>query len=169
MSFVKSADDIVALRKLIQQKSKDIPIIAKIEKHEAVDHLESIVKTADAIMVARGDLGVEIPLEQIPSVQKRIISLANQYCRPVITATQMLRSMVDSYRPTRAEVTDVANAIFDGSDAVMLSEETAKGQYPVESVLMLSKIAGEIDPGLKVKIFTEQCAYQTASLQFLMR
>ena len=84
---------------------------------------------------------MEIPLEQIPSVQKRIISLANQYCRPVITATQMLRSMVDSYRPTRAEVTDVANAIFDGSDAVMLSEETAKGQYPVESVLMLSKIA----------------------------
>ncbi|MCR4320533.1 MAG: pyruvate kinase, partial [Candidatus Brocadiaceae bacterium] len=145
------AEDIIELRKLIQQKGKDIPIIAKIEKHEAVDHLESIVKTADAIMVARGDLGVEIPLEQIPSVQKRIISLANQYCRPVITATQMLRSMVDSYRPTRAEVTDVANAIFDGSDAVMLSEETAKGQYPVESVLMLSKIAGEIDPGLKLK------------------
>ncbi|HEY4482447.1 MAG TPA: pyruvate kinase [Candidatus Brocadiaceae bacterium] len=151
LSFVKSAEDIIELRKLIQQKGKDIPIIAKIEKHEAVDNLESIVKTADAIMVARGDLGVEIPLEQIPSVQKRIISLANQYSRPVITATQMLRSMVDSYRPTRAEVTDVANAIFDGSDAVMLSEETAKGQYPVESVLMLSKISGEIDPGLKVK------------------
>ena len=90
------------MRKLIQQKGKDIPIIAKIEKHEAVDHLESIVKTADAIMVARGDLGVEIPLEQIPSVQKRIISLANQYCRPVITATQMLGSMVHSCRPTRA-------------------------------------------------------------------
>ncbi|MFN3532289.1 MAG: pyruvate kinase [Candidatus Brocadia sp.] len=148
LSFVKNADDILQLKELVHQKNKDIPVIAKIEKHEALDHLEDIIKTADAIMVARGDLGVEIPLERIPLVQKRIIRIANSYCKPVITATQMLESMVNNYRPTRAEVTDVANAIFDGSDAVMLSEETAKGRYPLESVRMLSKIAREVEPGL---------------------
>lgn len=148
LSFVKNVDDILQLKELIRQKNKDIPVIAKIEKHEALDHLEDIINAADAIMVARGDLGVEIPLERIPLVQKKIIRIANRYCKPVITATQMLESMVNSYRPTRAEVTDVANAIIDGSDAVMLSEETAKGRYPVESVRMLSKIAGEVEPGL---------------------
>lgn len=148
LSFVKNVDDILQLKELIRQKNKDIPIIAKIEKHEALDHLEAIIKTADAIMVARGDLGVEIPLERIPLVQKKIIRIANSYCKPVITATQMLESMVNNYRPTRAEVTDVANAIFDGSDAVMLSEETAKGLHPLESVLMLSKIAREVEPDL---------------------
>lgn len=151
LSFVKNADDVLQLRKLIQQKNKDIPIIAKIEKHEALDNLEDIIKAADAIMVARGDLGVEIPLERIPIVQKNIIHFANSYCKPVITATQMLESMVNHYRPTRAEVTDVANAIFDGSDAVMLSEETAKGRYPVESVQILSKITRETEPHLARK------------------
>lgn len=151
LSFVKNADDVLQLRKLIQQKNKDIPIIAKIEKHEALDNLEDIIKAADAIMVARGDLGVEIPLERIPIVQKNIIHVANSYCKPVITATQMLESMVNHYRPTRAEVTDVANAIFDGSDAVMLSEETAKGRYPVESVQILSKITRETEPHLARK------------------
>lgn len=148
LSFVKTAEDIMELRDLIQKKGKSIPIIAKIEKHEAVNNIEKIVNTADAIMVARGDLGVEIPLERVPSVQKMIIRLANKYCKPVITATQMLGSMVNNYRPTRAEVTDVANAIFDGSDAVMLSEETAKGRYPVAAVRMLTKIAKEVEPGL---------------------
>jgi len=148
MSFVKTAEDIAGLRDLIRKRGKTIPIIAKIEKHEAVDNIEKIVNAADAIMVARGDLGVEIPLERVPSVQKMIIKLANKYSKPVITATQMLGSMVNNYRPTRAEVTDVANAIFDGSDAVMLSEETAKGRYPVEAVRMLTKIAEETEPGL---------------------
>ena len=151
LSFVKNADDILQLKELLHQKNKDIPIIAKVEKHEALDHLEDIITTADAIMVARGDLGVEIPLERIPLVQKKIIRIANSYCKPVITATQMLESMVNNYRPTRAEVTDVANAIFDGSDAVMLSEETAKGHYPIESVRVLSKIAREVEPGLVKK------------------
>ncbi|HHT9130723.1 MAG TPA: pyruvate kinase, partial [Candidatus Brocadiaceae bacterium] len=148
LSFVKNVDDILELKELIQQKNKDIPVIAKIEKHEALNNLEDIIKTADAIMVARGDLGVEIPLERVPLAQKKIIHIANSYCKPVITATQMLESMVNNYRPTRAEVTDVANAIFDGSDAVMLSEETARGRYPVEAVRMLSKIAREIEPHL---------------------
>ncbi|MDN3510278.1 MAG: pyruvate kinase [Candidatus Jettenia sp. CY-1] len=148
LSFVKNKDDILELKEIIREKNKDIPVIAKIEKHEALNNLEDIIKTADAIMVARGDLGVEIPLEQVPLAQKKIIHLANSYCKPVITATQMLGSMVTNYRPTRAEVTDVANAIFDGSDAVMLSEETAKGQYPIASVIMLSKIANEIEPAL---------------------
>lgn len=151
LSFVKNVDDVLQLKKLIQQKNKDIPVIAKIEKHEALNDLENIIKTADAIMVARGDLGVEIPLERIPIVQKKIIRLANTFCKPVITATQMLESMVHNYRPTRAEVTDVANAIFDGTDAVMLSEETAKGRYPVEAVHMLSKIAREVEPCLSRK------------------
>ncbi len=147
LSFVRNVDDILQLKDIIHQKNKDTPVIAKIEKHEAVEHLEDIIKAADAIMVARGDLGVEIPLEKIPIVQKKIIHIANRYGKPVITATQMLASMVHNYRPTRAEVTDVANAILDGTDAVMLSEETAKGRYPVESVRMLSKIAREIEPG----------------------
>ncbi|MDE2216860.1 MAG: pyruvate kinase [Planctomycetota bacterium] len=148
LSFVKNVDDVLQLKELLRQKNKDIPIIAKIEKREALNNLEAIIKTADAIMVARGDLGVEIPLESVPLAQKKIIHIANSYCKPVITATQMLASMVNNYRPTRAEVTDVANAILDGSDAVMLSEETAKGRYPLESVRMLSKIAGETEPSL---------------------
>ncbi|MCF6157666.1 MAG: pyruvate kinase [wastewater metagenome] len=148
LSFVKNVDDVLELKELLRKKNKNIPVIAKIEKHEAVNNLEDIIKVADAIMVARGDLGVEIPLERVPLVQKRIIHIANCYCRPVITATQMLSSMVRNYRPTRAEISDVANAIFDGSDAVMLSEETAKGRYPVASVLMLSRVAKEIEPNV---------------------
>ena len=114
LSFVKNADDVLQLKELLQQKNKDIPIIAKIEKHEALSQLEDIIKTADAIMVARGDLGVEIPLEQIPLVQKRIIHLANRYCKPVITATQMLESMVNNYRPTPKSplATIMASAVF---------------------------------------------------------
>ncbi len=140
LSFVKSPEDIERVKKLITRKGAGTPVIAKVEKHEAVHKIDRIIEVADGIMVARGDLGVEIPLEEVPLVQKMLIEKANKAGKPVITATQMLRSMVDSPRPTRAEATDVANAVMDGTDAVMLSEETAIGQYPVVSVAILSRI-----------------------------
>ncbi len=141
VSFVRSADDIAAVRAALNDHGSTVPIIAKIEKHEAVENLTEIIEAVDGVMVARGDLGVEIPLETVPLVQKRIIAEANHAAKPVITATQMLKSMEGSPRPTRAEVTDVANAVLDGTDAVMLSEETAIGAYPVESVETLQRIA----------------------------
>lgn len=141
LSFVKEAQDIYLARGVLQVKGSDVPIIAKIEKHEALENIDSILNAADGIMVARGDLGVESPLERIPQVQKMLIRKANALGKPVITATQMLRSMVSSPRPTRAEATDVANAILDGSDAVMLSEETAVGRYPAEAVRFMASIA----------------------------
>jgi len=145
VSFVRSAADIETARELCREKDARIPIIAKIEKHEAVRNLDEIIEAADGVMVARGDLGVEIDIQQVPIVQKRIISRANQAGKPVITATQMLRSMVDSQRPTRAEVTDVANAILDGSDAIMLSEESAVGKFPVKAVSTMAGIALEAE------------------------
>src|SRR5215831_18760871 len=141
LSFVRSASDILACKKVIKDHGGNVPIIAKIEKHEAVDNIDSIVAESQAVMVARGDLGVEIDLEKVPLVQKTIISKCNALGKPVITATQMLQRMVDNPRPTRAEATDVANAILDGTDAVMLSEETAAGKYPSESVIMMDRIA----------------------------
>ncbi len=141
LSFVRTAAEVREVRELIMKSGKDPWIIAKIEKHEAVTNIDEILEAADGIMVARGDLGVEIPIEDIPRVQKMIISKANEAAKPVITATQMLKSMVDNPRPTRAEVTDVANAILDGSDAVMLSEETAVGKYAAETVAMMERIA----------------------------
>ncbi len=141
MSFVRNAEDLLQARQLCEQLGRKIPLIAKIEKHEALGNLDEILDTADGLMVARGDLGVEIPIEKVPIVQKEIIKKANMAGKPVITATQMLRSMVDSPRPTRAEVTDVANAIMDGTDAVMLSEETAVGKYPVKAVEMMRRVA----------------------------
>lgn len=145
MSFVRSAGDIATVRRHMKRCGGSAPVIAKIEKHEALEALDAIVEAADGLMVARGDLGVETPLEKIPRVQKDLIRRSREAGKPVITATQMLRSMVDSPRPTRAEVTDVANAILDGTDAVMLSEETAVGKYPVESVAMMARIAREAE------------------------
>ncbi len=141
LSFVRSAQDIGELKALISEADAQVPVIAKLEKPEAIAELEQIVTNADAIMVARGDLGVEMPLEEVPILQKRIINLCSRLRKPVITATQMLDSMRTNPRPTRAETSDVANAILDGTDAVMLSGETAIGSYPVESVAMMRRIA----------------------------
>jgi len=141
LSFVRTVYDIQELRDLMIHKPRQIPIIAKIEKSEAIDNLIAIRDAADGLMVARGDLGIEMPPQELPLLQKRIIAACNEIGKPVITATQMLQSMVEHPRPTRAEASDVANAILDGTDAVMLSGETATGKYPVESVLMMKQIA----------------------------
>jgi pyruvate kinase len=140
LSFVRKADDIHELRKFIQSKGKDTAIIAKIEKPEALVQLEEIIKVADGIMIARGDLGVELPFSQVPTVQKRIVQLCIEQGKPVIIATQMLESMIQNFRPTRAEANDVANAVTDGADALMLSGETSIGQYPFEAVKSMHEI-----------------------------
>jgi pyruvate kinase len=144
-SFVRSADDVRQLKQLLRRLGYDTPVVAKIEKPEALAQLEEILRVADGVMVARGDLGVEMNPEQVPVAQKRIIALANDRRKPVITATQMLESMIQNPRPTRAEASDVANAIFDGTDAVMLSGETASGRYPREAVTMMAKIVREAE------------------------
>jgi pyruvate kinase len=141
LSYVRSDRDVLEAREFMRDQGAEVPIIAKIEKHEALGNLEEILAAADGLMVARGDLGVEVPLERVPLLQKQIIAAANRAGKPVITATQMLLSMVDHARPSRAEATDVANAILDGTDAVMLSEETAAGHYPVEAVKFLDQVS----------------------------
>ncbi len=145
LSFVRNPDDIREIKDLIAAAGKSIPVIAKIEKHEAIEQMEEILSLCDGVMVARGDLGVELPAEDVPMLQKRLIATANRLGIPVITATQMLDSMVNSPRPTRAEISDVANAILDGTDAVMLSNEAAVGNYPVEAVATMARIAARID------------------------
>jgi pyruvate kinase len=140
VSFVRHAEDVVLAKNLIRRAGFDTPVIAKLEKPEAIENLDAILRVADGVMVARGDLGVEMNPERVPVVQKMIIARAREARRPVITATQMLESMTQNPRPTRAEASDVANAIFDGSDAVMLSAETASGNYPVEAVSMMARI-----------------------------
>jgi pyruvate kinase len=140
VSFVQTADDVRYVKSRIAALGYDAWVIAKLEKPQAIDHLDSILEASDAIMVARGDLGVEVPPEKVPAIQKHIIRRANEYLKPVITATQMLESMIENPRPTRAEASDVANAIYDGTDAVMLSAESAAGKYPVESIVMMNKI-----------------------------
>lgn len=146
LSFVRKAEDIRALKELLAEKGADIPVLAKIEKPQAITNLDAIVQECDALMVARGDLGVEMSPEKVPLLQKRIIRLCNQKGIPVITATQMLESMIHNLRPTRAEASDVANAIIDGTDAVMLSGESAVGDFPVEAVKMLVRIATDVEP-----------------------
>jgi len=140
LSFVRSPEDILELRRWLARAGREIPVVAKLEKPQAIDRLEEILNVADAVMVARGDLGVELPPESVPVMQKRIIARANALKVPVIVATQMLESMTEHSRPTRAEASDVANAIFDGADALMLSTETATGRYPVEAVRMMARI-----------------------------
>ncbi|MBA3754414.1 MAG: pyruvate kinase [Nitrospira sp.] len=149
LSFVRGVEDIIAAKRLIADCGGDVPVIAKIERQEAVTELEAILAHADGVMVARGDLGVELGPEAVPVLQKRIIATANRHRRLVITATQMLESMTQHMRPTRAEASDVANAVFDGTDAVMLSAETAVGQYPIEVVQVMDRIvrAAEVETG----------------------
>jgi pyruvate kinase len=160
-SFVESAADMVAVREAASAMGYNPLLIAKIERATALKHIDELLAAADGIMVARGDLGVEIPIEQIAVVQKQLILSANRAGKPVITATQMLESMMDNRRPTRAEATDVANAVLDGTDCVMLSEESAMGKYPVEAVAMLAKIAAATEPhrsrqGIKEALLDDQ-------------
>src|SRR5213082_1931072 len=145
VSFVRRAEDVLLAKQLIRRAGRDTPVIAELEKPEAIENLDAILQSADGVMVARGDLGVEMNPERVPVVQKTIIARAREFRRPVITATQMLESMTENPRPTRAEASDVANAIFDGSDAVMLSAETASGKYPREAVAIMGRIVVEAE------------------------
>jgi pyruvate kinase len=148
LSFVRSAADVLEAKKIIAAHKKDVPVIAKLEKPQALDQLEAILEACDGVMVARGDLGVEMPPEKVPVIQKHVIRRATEWRKPVIIATQMLESMIENPRPTRAEASDVANAIFDGTDAVMLSAETASGRYPNEAVCMMAKIVVEAESNM---------------------
>jgi pyruvate kinase len=159
ISFVQKAEDIKTARKIAASHNKEIFAIAKIEKREAVEDLPRIVKESDGVMVARGDLGVELNIERVPIIQKKIVHESNRMGKPVITATQILESMVSSPTPTRAEVTDIANAIIDGSDALMLAEETAIGSYPVESIHVLKKVALETERFLPREIASTRRAW----------
>jgi len=173
-SFVRKADDVREIRRVLDKNGgSDIHIIAKIENQEGINNIDEIIDVADGIMIARGDLGVEIPVQEVPLVQKQIISKCNIAGKPVITATQMLDSMIRNPRPTRAEATDVANAIFDGTDAIMLSGETAAGKYPVEAATMMAKIAEKADIAaleagkqrqITVKSITDAISHATCSI-----
>ena len=145
LSFVRSAADVEDVRRIMREEGVSLPIIAKIEKPEAIDNLEEVIQAFDAFMVARGDLGVECPLEDVPFLQKRVIDKARRNAKPVIVATQMLESMIDNPRPTRAEASDVANAVLDGADAVMLSGETSVGEYPIETVETMARIVASTE------------------------
>jgi pyruvate kinase len=148
LSFVRSADDIRMAKDLMRHFGRSVPLVAKLEKPQAIEHLEEILEATDGVMIARGDLGVELPPEKVPIIQKQVIQRAGVWRKPVITATQMLESMTENPRPTRAEASDVANAIFDGTDAVMLSGETASGRYPREAVAMMARIIMEAETSI---------------------
>lgn len=151
LSFVRTGRDIDDVHRIMDEEDRRLPVIAKVEKPQAVDNIDDIVAAFDGIMVARGDLGVEMPLEQVPIVQKRAIKLAKRNAKPVIVATQMLDSMIDNSRPTRAEASDVANAVIDGTDAVMLSGETSVGKYPVETVRTMARIVEAAEEDILAK------------------
>jgi len=145
VSFVRRGEDVLAAKRFVSDEGSETPVIAKLEKPQAIDRLEEILEVADGVMVARGDLGVEVEPEKVPLIQKHIIQRASEWRKPVITATQMLESMIENPRPTRAEASDVANAVFDGTDAVMLSAETASGKYPLHAVTMMGRIIAEAE------------------------
>src|SRR6202051_3476839 len=164
VSFVRTAEDVRLVRNRVSAYGGETWIIAKLEKPQAIEHLDSILQAADGIMVARGDLGVEVPPEKVPAIQKHIIRRAAEYRKPVITATQMLESMIENPRPTRAEVSDVANAIYDGTDSVMLSAETAAGKYPVEAVAMMAKIVTETEEQIRIETNPTPLIHRTTRL-----
>ena len=172
LSFVRNASDIDRVQEIMREEGRKVPVIAKIEKPQAVDNLEEIIDAFDAIMVARGDLGVELPLEQVPIVQKRAVELTRRWAKPVIVATQMLESMISSSIPTRAETSDVANAVLDGADALMLSGETSVGSFPVETVSTMAKIIQSTEenglsriPDLGTKPHTQGGAVSFAAME----
>jgi pyruvate kinase len=172
LSFVRNASDIDRVQEIMREEGRKVPVIAKIEKPQAVENLEEIIDAFDAIMVARGDLGVELPLEQVPIVQKRAVELARRWAKPVIVATQMLESMISSSIPTRAETSDVANAVLDGADALMLSGETSVGSFPVETVSTMAKIIQSTEenglsriPDLGTKPHTQGGAVSFAAME----
>ena len=161
LSFVRRPEDLERTREEMRRLGQEIPLIAKVEKHEAIANMDEIIASADGVMVARGDLGVETPLERVPAVQKQLIAKCNRAGKPVITATQMLGSMVSSPRPTRAEATDVANAILDGTDAVMLSEESAVGEHSVEAVRTMDRIARATEHVFPYETWSERVLHST--------
>jgi pyruvate kinase len=172
LSFVRNASDIVRVHEIMKEEGRTLPVIAKIEKPQAVENLEEIIDAFDGIMVARGDLGVELPLEQVPLVQKRAVELARRWAKPVIVATQMLESMIHASIPTRAETSDVANAVLDGADALMLSGETSVGEFPVETVATMAKIIQSTEengldriPDLGTKPHTHAGAVSLAAME----
>ncbi len=155
VSFVRTAEDVRLVRNRVSAYGSETWIVAKLEKPQAIEHLDAILTVADGIMVARGDLGVEVPPEKVPAIQKHIIRRAAEFRKPVITATQMLESMIENPRPTRAEVSDVANAVYDGTDAVMFSGESAVGKYPVETVSMMARIVADAERHIKEQSYSE--------------